>query len=264
MTMPRASKATLALTVTRLVSIVTILLFADDGGTFFALSLSQNPQFESLEYISKHIGVYKSIAKANQKNVTNMLQYGDALMKLGRYEKAEKAFWRAHKLSPLSSRAIDSLYMLNLNRNIELNETRQVPGINLPLLVYQTREDNGGIPNVFHHLAENKQLDSATGSRDSFAPKEMGTRQIQLLRSTEMTLEDEDAFHKYVLTGNFSEAYWEKSPLLIHLGNKCALCSQITFESILRNAAGGGYMYSRGRANEPPYRNVNYLKNNFS
>ena len=107
-----------------------------------------------------------------------MLQYGDALMKLGRYKKAEKAFWRAYKLNPLSSRAIDSLYMLNLHRNIELNETQQFPGLRLPPLLYQTRERNGGIPNAFHHLAEKKGQDSATGSRASFAPKVAGTQQV--------------------------------------------------------------------------------------
>ena len=186
-----------------------------------------------------------------------MLQYGDALMKLGRYKK------RKNVLETLMARG-NSLYMLNLHRNIELNETQQFPGLRLPPLLYQTRERNGGIPNAFHHLAEKKGQDSATGSRASFAPKVAGTQQVQLTQSMEMTLEDENDFYNYVLTGNFSSAYWEKSPLLIHLGKACTICSQITFKSILGDAARSGYRYSSDRANESPYRNVNYLKKSFA
>ena len=259
----RAKQRTLIPLAMRLVGVVTALLFAYDSRTFFALSLSQNPQLESVQYVKQHIRVYKNIAKTNKRNITTMLQYGDALMKLGRYEKAEKAFWRAYKLNPLSSRAIDSLYMLNLQRNIELNETQQFPGLSLPPLLYQTREISKGIPNAFYHLAEKKGQDSATGSRASFAPKVVGTQQVRLTQRLEMTLEDENAFHNYVLNGNFSSSYWEKSPLLIHLGKACTICSQITFKSILGDASKSGYKYSSDRANESPYRNVNYLKKSF-
>ena len=80
--------------------------------------------------------VYKRAAKANVSNITAMVEYGEALMKLGNYEKAGKAFKRAYKLDSTKSRVLENLHALVFHQNIDnannKNDVKSLRNIRLP------------------------------------------------------------------------------------------------------------------------------------
>ena len=82
---------------------------------FITISTSSNNN------VNKFIRLYKKKAKDNINNINSMIQYGEALMKIGKYEKAEKAFKRAYKLEPINLRVLENLDALVFNYNVDAN-----------------------------------------------------------------------------------------------------------------------------------------------
>ena len=91
--------------------------------------LSNQPLLETTKYVNKFIRLYKKKAKDNINNINSMIQYGEALMKVGKYEKAEKAFKRAYKLEPINLRVLENLDALVFNYNVDANsiDNNQLP-----------------------------------------------------------------------------------------------------------------------------------------
>ena len=228
--------------------------------------LSNQPLLETTKYVNNFIRLYKKKAKDNINNINSMIQYGEALMKIGKYEKAEKAFKRAYKLEPINLRVLENLDALVFNYNVDaIGKFKKFKDYPLPPLRYNNRLNAQLSPNNLYEIAENKDTDGATGKRDRFIPSDV-KKFVETNNSynNEMELNDLVAFHKFVYNGNFSSVYWEKKPLLIHLINNCSICSEITFRTILTTAAKSSYVYSKNRINTPPFRNINYMKKTFA
>ena len=128
--------------------------------------------------VKKFLRVYKEKARQNVSNIVNMIAYGEALMKIEKYEKAEKAFKRAYRLDPKNLRVLENLYSIVFAQNAKITDRKAknflpYKDLSLPPLVYHKRYVQS--PNRFYVLSEKKDIDSSTSSRNRFRPLKQNT-----------------------------------------------------------------------------------------